>query len=94
MNQEEAPDNSQLADQARHCRLQTTHSQDKVKIWIEAKATGVEEIAAQSLAQLGGAHTRGTPPRSRAPHFFSCISTPISRTAPGGGDAASGPSGR
>eukprot|EP00959_Pyramimonas_sp_CCMP1952_P318900 6672489-Pyramimonas_sp.AAC.1 len=56
--------NGELADQVRHCRLQTTHAQDKVKIWIEAKATGIEDTVVAALVQLGGVHKHGTPPRS------------------------------
>eukprot|EP00959_Pyramimonas_sp_CCMP1952_P435211 9113031-Pyramimonas_sp.AAC.1 len=53
-----------LADLVRHCRLQTTHSQDKFKIWTEAKATDIEDIVVQALVQIGRVHKHGTPPRS------------------------------
>ena len=60
----EKPDNSKLADTILHCRMQTTHSGEFVKVWIAVEPKQIEQVIVDSLVQLGGKHKHGVPPRS------------------------------
>eukprot|EP00959_Pyramimonas_sp_CCMP1952_P099744 2085640-Pyramimonas_sp.AAC.1 len=61
---QERPTNSILADDIRHCRMQSTHNGEMTKIWIAADPPTLENTVANSLVQLGGVHKHSTPPRN------------------------------
>ncbi|CAK0794630.1 unnamed protein product, partial [Prorocentrum cordatum] len=56
-NKQEKPDNSKLADNILHCRMQTTHSGEFVKVRLAVEPKQIEQVLVDSLAQLGGKHT-------------------------------------
>ena len=60
----ENPDNATLADQVKHRRMQTTHTGELVKLWLKVEPQELEQVAVNSLVQLGGKHKHGVPPRS------------------------------
>ncbi|CAK0882740.1 unnamed protein product, partial [Prorocentrum cordatum] len=61
----EKPSNALLADKVHHCRMQTTHTGEFVKVWLKVDPPELENAVVAALVQLGGKHKHGIPPRSR-----------------------------
>ncbi|CAK0875555.1 unnamed protein product [Prorocentrum cordatum] len=55
---QEKPDNSKLAGNILHCRMQTTRSGEFVKVWLAVEPMQIEQVIVDSLVQLGGKHKR------------------------------------
>ncbi|CAK0889547.1 unnamed protein product, partial [Prorocentrum cordatum] len=60
----EKPSDALLADKIHHCRMQTTHTGEFVKLWLKVDPPELENAVVAALVQLGGQHKHGAPPRS------------------------------